>query len=135
MLIERFLLVATHIFFPIANLLAQVDYCRILVQPSSRAVAGESFRIQPRIISFSNVRIEPTNVAQVWAQLNYHQENIGLYGQRFANVIEGVAQFTNLYVSGPADRLRLIFNCTLSGLSVDSEPLQVQVRMRSPLTP
>ena len=130
MLIERFFLVATHLFFPIANLLAQVDYCRILDQPSSIVVAGETFRIQPRIKSFSNVRIEPANFAQVWAQLSNHQENIGLYGQRFANVIDGVAQFTNLYVSGPADRLQLTFNCTISGLSVDSEPLQVQVWMQ-----
>ena len=129
MLIDRGLVITTFVSFAITHLFAQDDSCRVLVQPSSLAVAGEAFRIQPKIMSMSDLSIDPKSVAQVWVQLSTPNESIGVYGQQFANVIGGVANFTNLYVSAPADGLRLTFNCIISGLSIDSDTFQVQVRI------
>ena len=87
-------------------------------------MAGEIFTLQPRIAYISQGSVDAPGVLQVWAQL---ESSNGLCGQKFASVIDGIAQFTDLYVSAPSRGLRLVFNCTLDGLSALSDSFDAQV--------
>ena len=123
---DRSLFTNFVLFFLLRESDAQ-DGCRILVQPNRTVVAGEVFRFQPIIRSVSNLPVDTSDVIQVWVQLNPLKSGVSLQGQPFANVINGVGQFTDLYVSAPSNGLFLTFNCTFLGLYTASDTFDVQV--------